>query len=96
MPKKQKIGVKMDALETCKCEYPNLLWSPRKEVTHVNEKEAKTVLTPQDVARILRISRNKAYEVVRSKGFPCFKIGKQYRVEREKFYAWLETVQEVA
>lgn len=62
----------------------------------MNENETKTILTPLDVAKILRISRNKAYEVVRSKGFPSFKIGKQYRVDREKFYAWLETVQEVA
>lgn len=49
------------------------------------------VLTPKDVARVMCISRNKAYEVVHSKNFPSFKVGKQYRVSRDKFLTWLST-----
>lgn len=49
------------------------------------------VLTPMDVARVMSISRNKAYEVVHSKDFPSFKVGKQYRVSRDKFLSWLST-----
>lgn len=47
------------------------------------------VLTPKDVAIVLGISRNKAYEVLHSKDFPAFQIGKQYRVHREQFVHWL-------
>ena len=54
------------------------------------------VMTAQDIANILGISRNKAYEVVHSAGFPKFKVGKQYRVHRDKFLAWLGEVDEVA
>lgn len=63
-----------------------------------NQKQAQgdnlpLVMTPMDVACALRISRNTAYELVHSKGFPAFKVGKQYRVHREKFYQWMnETV----
>ena len=49
------------------------------------------VLTPMDVARVMCISRNKAYEVVHSRDFPSFKVGKQYRVSRDKFLLWLST-----
>ncbi|WP_295762573.1 helix-turn-helix domain-containing protein [uncultured Oscillibacter sp.] len=44
-----------------------------------------------DVARVMCISRNKAYEVVHSRDFPSFKVGKQYRVSRDKFLSWLST-----
>lgn len=50
------------------------------------------VMTPSDIAKIMGISRNKAYEVVHSKDFPSFKVGKQYRVSRDKFVSWLSTV----
>lgn len=48
------------------------------------------VLTPVDIAGILKISRNNAYEKIHSKGFPVFKVGKQYRIYREHFIKWLE------
>ena len=49
------------------------------------------VLTPMDVAAVLGISRNTAYEVIHSKGFPAFRVGKQYRVSRERFLTWLDS-----
>ena len=49
------------------------------------------VLSPADVAEILGISRNTAYEVIHSKGFPAFRVGKQYRVSRERFLTWLDS-----
>lgn len=49
------------------------------------------VLTPMDIAEVLGISRNTAYQVVHSRGFPSFKIGKQYRVSRDKFLSWLDS-----
>ncbi len=47
-------------------------------------------LTPLDIAAILGISRNTAYELVHSKDFPAFRVGKQYRVSKTRFLAWLD------
>ena len=49
------------------------------------------VLTPMDIAAVLGISRNTAYEVIHSKCFPAFRVGKQYRVSRERFLTWLDS-----
>lgn len=48
------------------------------------------VLTVKDIAVILGISRNTAYELVHSQGFPAFQVGKQYRIYRDKFLDWLD------
>ena len=53
--------------------------------------ELPLVLTPMDIAAVLRISRNTAYEVIHSEGFPAFRVGKQYRVSRERFLTWLDS-----
>ena len=68
----------------------------RKEVPQMEERGLPIILTPRDISAVLGVSRNKAYEVIHSAGFPSFKIGKQYRVHREKFLAWLNQVEEVA
>jgi excisionase family DNA binding protein len=54
----------------------------------VNEVEDKKFLTIEEVASILRISRTKAYELVREPGFPVIKIGKQLRIPADKFYEY--------
>lgn len=56
----------------------------------------KLVLTPKDVAVLLGVSRNTAYETVHSKGFPSFKVGKQYRVRLDRLLQWMEEVEENA
>lgn len=57
-----------------------------------NLDELPLVLTPTDIANILGISRNKAYEYIHSTGFPKFKVGeKLYRVRKDKFLDWLES-----
>ena len=48
------------------------------------------VLAPVEVAKVLRVSKNKAYEIVRSEGFPAFKVGKQYRVRRDRLFDWMD------
>lgn len=47
------------------------------------------VMTPMDVAAVLKISRNTAYELVHRDSFPSLKVGKQYRIPRDKFINWL-------
>lgn len=58
-------------------------------MAHINN--LPPVLTPMDVAEFLKISRNTAYQVVHSRGFPSFKVGKQYRVSSDKFLSWLNS-----
>ena len=62
-----------------------------KSDKRVNADELPLVLTPMDIAAVLGISRNIAYEVIHSKGFPAFRVGKQYRVSRERFLTWLDS-----
>lgn len=57
--------------------------------------ELPLILTPENVGMVLGISRNNAYAVVHSKGFPVLKIGKQYRIHRDRFFEWIEATQEV-
>ena len=47
------------------------------------------VLTPMDIAAVLGISRNTAYEVIHSQGFQLFRVGKHYRISRERYLKWL-------
>ena len=62
-------------------------------VVKSNREDLPLVLTPADVAAILGISRNKAYEVLHSEDFLKFQIGKHYRIHRDKFLTWLDTIE---
>lgn len=55
-----------------------------------NPDDLPMVLTPADIAAILNVSRNTAYQFIHTKDFPAFRLGKQYRVSKSKFLAWLE------
>ncbi|MGI5906752.1 MAG: helix-turn-helix domain-containing protein [Candidatus Pararuminococcus gallinarum] len=59
----------------------------RIEMTEANR--LPLVLTPTDIAAVLGISRNTVYEVIHRKDFPAFKVGKQYRISRERFINWM-------
>ena len=48
-------------------------------------------LTVRDIQRTLKIGTNVAYNLIHSKAFPVIKIGKNYRIPAEGFYAWLES-----
>ena len=52
--------------------------------------ELPLVLTPMDIAAVLGISHNTAYELIHSEDFPILRVGKQYRVSRKRFLTWLE------
>lgn len=47
-------------------------------------------LTTQQVCDTLHISRKKAYELYKLKGFPAIQIGKDYRVEEEELHNFLK------
>ena len=47
-------------------------------------------LSVSDVAKILGMSKNKAYELCHSKGFPCVKVGKRKLIiPKMAFINWL-------
>ena len=56
-----------------------------------NLEELPLILTVSDVAEILNISRNGAYNICNCKGFPSIRIGKQIRVPKEPFISWMHT-----
>lgn len=56
----------------------------------IRSEDLPLVLTPMDISEVLGISRNTAYEVIHSQGFPIFRVGKQYRISRERFLKWLK------
>ena len=48
-------------------------------------------LKVSDVARVLGISKNSAYDLCHSKGFPCIRVGKRRLIiPRPAFQKWLE------
>ena len=59
------------------------------------EKQFKTyddlplMLSVQDVASVLGISRAGAYELVKSEGFPAMNIGSRIIVPKEDFILWI-------
>lgn len=47
-------------------------------------------LTAQHISEILSISKRVAYEVMEYPDFPPVRVGRQKRVGREAFFAWLD------
>ena len=47
-------------------------------------------LTVPDVGEVLGISRAKAYDLVRSEGFPSMRIGTRILVPRDKLIRWID------
>lgn len=48
------------------------------------------ILTVDEMARFLRISRAKAYSMTQSGEIPTFRMGRSVRVRRDRLEAWLE------
>lgn len=47
------------------------------------------LLTLQETQEYLAVSSSKIYELVNSKEFPSFKIGKQWRIEPNRLDSWI-------
>lgn len=48
------------------------------------------VLTAQDIAKILRVSRATAYEIMERTDFPTIRIGRNKRVMAHEFMNWIQ------
>lgn len=56
----------------------------------MNEAEkGNDLLTVSEMAKILKISRSKAYSLIKEKGFPIIKIGKCIRISKKSAFNWL-------
>jgi len=49
------------------------------------------VLTAEDIQKYLNVSKSKAYEIFKTKGFPTIIIGGNKRVNKDDFLNWLES-----
>lgn len=56
----------------------------------MNENEEVTLLTMDEVKKILRIGTNKAYEMVAQKKIPSIKLGNKIRVPKKALMEWIE------
>ncbi len=48
------------------------------------------LLTPQELAEILGVSVPFCYTLVRSKGFPSFRVGKKWLISTDKLMEWID------
>ncbi|PWL74634.1 MAG: DNA-binding protein [Prevotellaceae bacterium] len=53
-------------------------------------------LTPMDIKEILGISRSNAYALCNSKDFPAVRIGKLFRINRDRFIEWYRTADSIS
>lgn len=55
----------------------------------MNNEVEDTLLTVLEMAKTLKISRSKAYELIKQKSFPIIKIGKCIRISKNKLINYL-------
>jgi predicted DNA-binding transcriptional regulator AlpA len=56
----------------------------------MNKNDYPIILTSLEVAEILRVSRKVAYEYMEQEDFPLIRIGTSKKVNRDKFFDWLD------
>ena len=62
-----------------------------KTAIYTDFSQLPLTLTPMDIKNILSISKNNAYALCNSKGFPAVRIGKLIRINRDRFIEWYNT-----
>lgn len=53
------------------------------------DNNAPVLYTVDDIIKIFRIGRTKAYELLRSDGFPSFRLNKKLYVAQDKLNEWI-------
>jgi excisionase family DNA binding protein len=59
--------------------------------SYCNVDDLPLSLTVEDIGDIMGLSKNKAYELCHSKGFPCVIVGRRMIIPKLAFLKWLET-----
>lgn len=61
----------------------------RKETIYSYE-QLPLMLSAEQVASVLGVSRATAYNLIHEDGFPCVQIGNRFVVPRDQFAAWID------
>ena len=61
-----------------------------RRATFRNSKRELELLTIEELGGLLKISRSKAYSLIKEKDFPIIKIGRCIRVEKSLLLSWLQ------
>ena len=64
--------------------------------TYTNIEELPLTLKAHEAAAVLRISKSKVYELVRTESFPAVRIGKRVVIPRDKLIQWMNGQAEVS
>lgn len=60
-----------------------------KAKTNLNLADMGAAVNVEELAQVLKISKTKAYELVKREGFPAVKLGKRIIVPTEALVHWL-------
>jgi len=66
-----------------------ILWSPVASGTRSRQAMENEVLTLEEVAEYLRLSKKTVYKMARSGELPAFKAGNHWRLKRPALDAWI-------
>ena len=61
-----------------------------EKTKYKNYDEMPLMLSVQDVAKVLGISKSSAYVLAKEKDFPTLKIGARVVIPRDKFLDWID------
>ena len=61
-----------------------------KEAKYKNYDDLPLMLSVPDLTEALGISRARAYELVKSEGFPALHIGNRILIPKEELIAWIK------
>lgn len=59
-------------------------------ITNSDIQSLPFTLNANHVASVLGISKNAAYTLMHSEGFPTIHVGKRLLVQRDKFFLWMD------
>lgn len=48
------------------------------------------LLTPMQAKNILAVGKNEIYNLCKTKGFPAFRIGSKYYINKQKLQEWVD------
>ncbi len=54
-------------------------------------KEPEEVMTVKDMEQFLRVSRSKAYDLIKIENFPAYMVGTEYRILKSELIEWMKT-----
>lgn len=54
----------------------------------MNREDYPLMLTVKDIQEILRIGQGASYHLLHQNAFPVLKVGNQFRIPRDAFFAW--------